>query len=1599
MTVNLNATGSITTTVGSEGSGVRLGTGGVTIAAGATITINNSATTNGRSDGINIDTVYNIVSRTPTSITFNTTLTNAGTITLVGTGGPGLDGTNTNTADGITVGLGDVTNSGTIITNDVNSAGIVFRGDGTPVSGFNPDGTITNSGTVITNGNGSPGLIHNNTNTFGTTTSTAIINSGSVTTNGGLANGIASDGILFGIGNGDSVINTGTITINGPSGSGIRIVGGGGDTATNILGGTIVINLNAVNPAGAVSAPLSGMTGISTSTGDIFTNGGLIYVGDQTLALANADPNAGGSIAGNRFTTAAPVTALAAPGAGSAALLAASHGISLLGTGDTVSNSGTIHMNTVGGGSHGINAVGGSTISNTGTIVTQIGAAGAGSHGINVTGNDSVTNAAGGTIDTYGAASHGINATSNATISNAGTIVTNFAGSNGINSTGSAAISNSGTITTTAAGSFGINSTGSGSINHSGTITTAGAGDFGINSTGGAAVTNTGTINTGNFAATHGINISAGSAGSAVANSGNTITVNGAGSHGINFTGGATAGGISNGSNITINGAGTGINMDGSDTVINSGNITLATAAGLHGITLTGGGNRLTNSGNIVFTVANAQDGINATGGAGDTISNSGTITIAAGGTGSAINAGAGDQVTNSGTLTMAATGSHAISIAAGTGSVTNGPGGVITLAAGNANNGINSGGGGNALTNAGTITINGTGNGLVTAGGGDSASNSGTININAGAGNAITGAAGDTFANTGTINMGAVTTGAAINILGGTTLSGSGTITMNNAASAADAISAAGNNNNISTGSITMAGTGSAINTTGANNTINASGTISMNNAGSGAHAVALTGGGNTVTTGTITMLGNGNAVNSTAGGNTITSTGAITLTGGTALNLSGATVDTATNSGTITIDGAGEIAVNFNGVGHTFTNSGTISDVVNASILTGAGGNITNSGTLTDAGGGAVGITTAGATVTNSGSIALSGAGAGINITGATPSLTNTGTINTLGFGITDNTGATINHSGSITTSGAGSHGINLLGAAANTINITGTIAAAGVGSNAIFSNNTARTININATTLNSGSAQVIQLGNANDTVNVQGRVNISGIIDGGGLGADVDTLNISNMRLGQALIDQLLAAAASPAGTAQLFGSTLSWNDFETINVDTSTIVSYSSLLTSPEVSSFGAALDSINTFNDADLLLFLNAFDTIPAAQLESTVLHVIGQDTLQGISTVGISTATQFTNAFMSRLPTFIGSGAELNGSNFTLLDASLDPLLASTSQYLAYNSPGMAVSDTASMGLATTAASTATGRLSYQELYPQATVSDEPANRFSAELIGSGTMANQEATNDRPKSDYFVTSATLRGAYHINKEATVGLYGGYNGGAAETDAFGSELDYQGGHAGLFAQYRYNNMRFTALTGYTYTNYESNRKIVMPGINRLANSETDSHQLLAAGEFAYDFILGPHKQWRISPILGVQYTHMMIDGYSETGAGALSLTIGDQTVDSLQTKVGLELSKIWQYSEANHITFFANGFWHHEVLDNSRTVNAAFNSTAINSFTVNTENPERDFANVGVGLDAVPFTNMDVHLLLGYQNQFGQDGYMSHTLYGGYRQNF
>ena len=75
-------------------------------------------------------------------------------------------------------------------------------------------------------------------------------------------------------------------------------------------------------------------------------------------------------------------------------------------------------------------------------------------------------------------------------------------------------------------------------------------------------------------------------------------------------------------------------------------------------------------------------------------------------------------------------------------------------------------------------------------------------------------------------------------------------------------------------------------------------------------------------------------------------------------------------------------------------------------------------------------------------------------------------------------------------------------------------------------------------------------------------------------------------------------------------------------------------------------------------------------------------------------------------------------------------------------------------------------------------------------------------------------------------------------------------------------------------------------------------------------------------------------------------------------------------------------------------WQHEFLDDSRAINADFVGSGLGAFSVQTTNPQRDAALVGVGVNITVRDTMT--LFFDYDVQAGQQSYLEQSVKGGIR---
>lgn len=150
------------------------------------------------------------------------------------------------------------------------------------------------------------------------------------------------------------------------------------------------------------------------------------------------------------------------------------------------------------------------------------------------------------------------------------------------------------------------------------------------------------------------------------------------------------------------------------------------------------------------------------------------------------------------------------------------------------------------------------------------------------------------------------------------------------------------------------------------------------------------------------------------------------------------------------------------------------------------------------------------------------------------------------------------------------------------------------------------------------------------------------------------------------------------------------------------------------------------------------------------------------------------------------------------------------------------------------------------------------------------------------------------------------------------------------------------------------------------------------SDYESERFGANALFGYDHSIGA---FTIGPRIGVRYSEMYIDGYTETGNTGLELHFLRDNVTSLQSTVGIQAAAALSTS-FGVIVPQINADWTHEFKNDQRKMSAQFaqdGRSTPTTFKFQSDSPDRDFFHIGTGLGLVlpngiqPFINFEALL--------------------------
>lgn len=224
----------------------------------------------------------------------------------------------------------------------------------------------------------------------------------------------------------------------------------------------------------------------------------------------------------------------------------------------------------------------------------------------------------------------------------------------------------------------------------------------------------------------------------------------------------------------------------------------------------------------------------------------------------------------------------------------------------------------------------------------------------------------------------------------------------------------------------------------------------------------------------------------------------------------------------------------------------------------------------------------------------------------------------------------------------------------------------------------------------------------------------------------------------------------------------------------------------------------------------------------------------------------------------------------------------------------------------------------------------------------------------------------------------------VGLAYSYAGSDINStgDRDGSGTDVKSHQGTLYGSYDSDLWYVEGMANGAFNQYDSARAVSVGTINRTATGDYDGWQagLKVAG--GYKVSTG---NILFTPILSLQYSHLALDGYTETGANSLNLTVDDQNFDLLRSGLGAKVAYSIRTGVGTVIPEL-RAAWLYDIVTDNQEVTSTYSGGG-GSFTTDGADPARHGASIGASISLQSSSN--ITLSADYDAEI-KDRYVSHN---------
>jgi outer membrane lipase/esterase len=233
----------------------------------------------------------------------------------------------------------------------------------------------------------------------------------------------------------------------------------------------------------------------------------------------------------------------------------------------------------------------------------------------------------------------------------------------------------------------------------------------------------------------------------------------------------------------------------------------------------------------------------------------------------------------------------------------------------------------------------------------------------------------------------------------------------------------------------------------------------------------------------------------------------------------------------------------------------------------------------------------------------------------------------------------------------------------------------------------------------------------------------------------------------------------------------------------------------------------------------------------------------------------------------------------------------------------------------------------------------------------------------------------------------VTDNITVGLaIGNANSNNQLTDNRG-KVGLNSTSVSLYGNYDQDKFYTAALLNYGWDTFDVTRTINVTGFSQ-ANAKPSGNQFSARISSGYDF---GANNLSIGPVIGLRYTKVNINGYTEQNGDLLNLRVNPQDADSLLFDLGAQVSYPFTASFGTISPYFSASYERELANNNRRIVTELVTQPGI-PIRTSIGGGDRDFLRLGTGVQAQFSNNLSAGL--GYERLFGNsssDNYLNAQL--------